>query len=148
MPSINDPGGSTAADAGATVITGASGGMGHACALRFAGLGRRLVLCDLREEAVAEVAAAASSRGAEVTRLGGDIADPAFPAAVAEQLGGEPIGVLIHTAGLSPTMADGARILEVTHTDPAEVVFEVVIDDPAQGWTVYRSERLASLYPE
>ena len=41
-----------------------------------------------------------------------------------------------------------ARILEVTHTTPSDVVFEVVIDDPAQGWTVYRSERLASLYPE
>jgi arylsulfate sulfotransferase len=40
-----------------------------------------------------------------------------------------------------------ARVLEVTRTTPAEVVFEVVIDDPRQGWTVYRSERLASLYP-
>ena len=41
-----------------------------------------------------------------------------------------------------------ARILEVTHTTPALVVFEVLIDDPRQGWTVYRSERLPSLYPE
>jgi hypothetical protein len=41
-----------------------------------------------------------------------------------------------------------ARILEVTHTTPAEVVFEVLIDDLSQGWTVYRSERLPSLYPE
>ncbi len=40
-----------------------------------------------------------------------------------------------------------ARVLEVTHTTPADVVFEVVIDDPRFGWTVYRSERLASLYP-
>lgn len=41
-----------------------------------------------------------------------------------------------------------ARVLEVTHTTPAEVVFEVLLDDPRCGWTVYRSERLASLYPE
>jgi arylsulfate sulfotransferase len=41
-----------------------------------------------------------------------------------------------------------ARVLEVTHEMPAEVVFEVVIDDPTFGWTVYRSERLPSLYPE
>ncbi len=40
-----------------------------------------------------------------------------------------------------------ARVLEVTHTTPSEVVFEVVIDDPRCGWTVYRSERLPSLYP-
>ncbi len=40
-----------------------------------------------------------------------------------------------------------ARVFEVTHETPARVVFEVVIDDPRWGWTVYRSERLPSLYP-
>jgi arylsulfate sulfotransferase len=40
-----------------------------------------------------------------------------------------------------------ARVVEVTRTTPAEVVFEVVLDEPGRGWTVYRSERLASLYP-
>lgn len=40
-----------------------------------------------------------------------------------------------------------ARILEVTHEQPAEKVFEIVIDDPGMGWTVYRSERIPSLYP-
>lgn len=42
-----------------------------------------------------------------------------------------------------------ARILEVTHTSPAEIVFELVIDDdPPTGWRVYRAGRLRSLYPE
>lgn len=40
-----------------------------------------------------------------------------------------------------------ARVFEVTRTEPSRVVFEVVLDDPAWGWTVYRSERLPSLYP-
>ena len=40
-----------------------------------------------------------------------------------------------------------ARVAEVTHENPPSVVFEVVIDDPRWGWTVYRSERLPSLYP-
>ena len=40
-----------------------------------------------------------------------------------------------------------ARILEVTHDTPAKKVFEIVIDDPAMGWAVYRSERVPSLYP-
>ena len=40
-----------------------------------------------------------------------------------------------------------ARIAEVTHETPARVVFEVRLDEPGMGWTVYRSERLASLYP-
>ena len=42
-----------------------------------------------------------------------------------------------------------ARILEVTHTSPAETVFELVInDDPPTGWRIYRAGRLQSLYPE
>jgi arylsulfate sulfotransferase len=39
-----------------------------------------------------------------------------------------------------------ATLTEVTHTEPAERVWEVVIDDPARGWIVYRSERVPSLY--
>ena len=40
------------------------------------------------------------------------------------------------------------RIVEVTHTKPAQKVFELVIDDePPNGWRVYRAERLAGLYP-
>ena len=40
-----------------------------------------------------------------------------------------------------------ARIVEVTHTMPAEKVFELVIrGDPPAGWHVYRAERLPSLY--
>lgn len=109
----NDPSGTVAADLGATVITGAAGGMGRASALRFAAPGRSLILCDLREESLGEVAAAARAKGAEVAVVGGDITDPGFPATVAEGLGSDPIGALIHTAGLSPTMAAGDRILEV-----------------------------------
>ncbi len=42
-----------------------------------------------------------------------------------------------------------STIVEVTHTTPAEKVFEVVIDDtPPDGWAVYRSQRLPSLYPQ
>ncbi len=39
-----------------------------------------------------------------------------------------------------------ARVLEVTHTTPAEKVFEVILDDLTWGWTIYRSERIPSLY--
>jgi arylsulfate sulfotransferase len=35
---------------------------------------------------------------------------------------------------------------EVTHTTPAEKVWEVVIDDPAMSWTSFRAERIPSLY--
>ncbi len=47
-----------------------------------------------------------------------------------------------------PNAHHWARIVEVTHTTPAEKVFEIFIDDEApEGWAVYRAERLASLYP-
>ena len=36
---------------------------------------------------------------------------------------------------------------EVTHTEPVEKVWEVVIDDPRGGWASYRAERVRSLYP-
>ena len=41
------------------------------------------------------------------------------------------------------------RIVEVTHTTPADKVFELVIDDePPNGWRVYRAARLPGFYPE
>ena len=41
-----------------------------------------------------------------------------------------------------------ARILEVTHETPADMVFELVLDDePPAGWRVYRAERWPGLYP-
>jgi hypothetical protein len=43
-----------------------------------------------------------------------------------------------------------ARILEVTHGDQPEKVFELKVDSTEQagsiGWAVFRSERLESLY--
>jgi arylsulfate sulfotransferase len=45
-----------------------------------------------------------------------------------------------------------ARIIEVTHSDPAREVFHIFITDetadPEAGWRVYRSDRIASLYPQ
>ncbi len=44
------------------------------------------------------------------------------------------------------------RIVEVTHSETPEIVFELLIEDPSaehpMGWTVYRSERLPDLYPD
>ncbi|MEE8094511.1 MAG: hypothetical protein V3T47_09780, partial [Gammaproteobacteria bacterium] len=41
-----------------------------------------------------------------------------------------------------------ARIVEVTHTQPAEKVLELVFaDEPPGGVSIYRAKRLASLYP-
>ena len=48
---------------------------------------------------------------------------------------------------IDPRAHNWVRIVEVTHTTPAEKVFELVIDDDESSWTAYRAERLPSLYP-
>ena len=102
-----------AADLGTSVITGAAGGMGRPAAVRLATPGRRLLLCDLHEAPLIALAEELRASGADVDILPGDVAAADFPAQVLGKVGEGPIGALIHTAGLSPTMADPQRILEV-----------------------------------
>lgn len=100
---------------GTMVITGAAGGMGNPAAIRFAAKGRSLLLCDLRAEPVEALARVLRGTGAEIKTLACDIAAPDFPAQILETLGDAPISGLIHTAGLSPTMAEGPRIFDVNY---------------------------------
>lgn len=100
---------------GTVVITGAAGGMGRPAAVRFAAQGRSLLLCDLNAERLETLAAELRGQGGTVTVMAADIAAAEFPAKVIAALDGAQISALIHTAGLSPTMADGERIFEVNY---------------------------------
>ena len=94
-----------------SVVTGAASGMGEATAGLIGGEGP-LLLCDRQEEALA--AAAARLGGcAAIEMLAADLADPAFGERLMAALAGRQVSALVHCAGLSPTMADPARILEV-----------------------------------
>jgi arylsulfate sulfotransferase len=66
-------------------------------------------------------------------------------------------GNILLTNGGSVRTADGGQgmpgqghhwvsLVEVTHTTPAEKVWEVVIDHPAVSWSAFRTERIPSLY--
>ncbi|HUO49342.1 MAG TPA: SDR family oxidoreductase [Acidimicrobiales bacterium] len=106
-----------------TVITGAGGGMGLACIDAFAGRGH-LVLVDVSEQRVAAaLAAAATAAGARAT---GQVCDVTDPAAVADTFdtvrGLGELRSLVHTVGLSPTMADGRRVLDVDLVGAARVL--------------------------
>jgi arylsulfate sulfotransferase len=50
-----------------------------------------------------------------------------------------------------PGSQQWARLVEVTHDDDPQIVWELLIDDrqtrPQIGWSVYRAERVRSLYP-
>lgn len=95
----------------AVVVTGGAGGMGLAVAAALAGTGT-LVLADVRDD-LAETAGR-SLPDVDVHTVRCDVTDPddvdALASLVAE-LGG--LRSLVHTAGLSPQMADWRRVLEV-----------------------------------
>jgi arylsulfate sulfotransferase len=58
--------------------------------------------------------------------------------------------VLITDGARQSGMNRWARIVEVTHTKPAQKVFELIVGEPsrpaARGWTVYRATRIGSFY--
>jgi NAD(P)-dependent dehydrogenase (short-subunit alcohol dehydrogenase family) len=96
---------------GIAVVTGAASGMGEAAARLLAEAGwSQLLLCDLNAERLGE---AAKRLQGQVDTLADDISAPGYGDRLVARLAGRPIGALIHCAGLSPTMADAARVLEV-----------------------------------
>ena len=107
---------------GVAVVTGAAGGMGQPTAVRFAAQGWPLLLCDLDSGRLEQVAAPLRDTGAQVEVLAADVADPGFPGQLLAVLGARQIGALVHTAGLSPTLADPARIWDVNFTATRRLV--------------------------
>jgi 3-hydroxy acid dehydrogenase / malonic semialdehyde reductase len=85
-------------------ITGASSGIGEACAYGFAALGARLLLCARRVDRLTEVAESiAAQHGTEIHLLSLDVSDAGV---VSHVLGGLPpewktIDVLVNNAGFA-----------------------------------------------
>ena len=85
------------------VVTGAGSGMGRACVERLRGLADVVLAADLRAPALDGAAGVAC-----------DVSDPEAVrklAAQARDCG--PFRALVHAAGISPTMGDARRVLEV-----------------------------------
>ncbi len=96
------------------LITGATGGMGRACARLAAGRGYDLVLTDLREDRLQTLARECAGDGLSVDVHALDVSDPAAVQAFAGQLGkGPALDAVIHTLGLSPAMAAWDTIVDV-----------------------------------
>ena len=66
------------------VITGGAGGLGRAFSDKATALGMKLVLSDVRDEALQKMVAELRANGATVTALAGDVADPAHIEALAK----------------------------------------------------------------
>lgn len=104
------------------VITGA-GGMGLSCVRRL-GAGFKVVLCDFNQTHLEKVSQELKGEGFDVYPVQVDIANAESVKNAAEYaagLGG--LHAVIHTAGLSPTMASAERITEVDLVGTARVLF-------------------------
>lgn len=116
-----EQGGATAPEV--VVVTGA-GGMGVACVRRI-GSGRRVLLADNAEPHLTEVVDELTRQGFDVH---GQVVDVSARESVqrlvdrAASLGS--LCTLVHTAGLSPTMADPDRVLAVDLIGTAHVLAE------------------------
>jgi NADP-dependent 3-hydroxy acid dehydrogenase YdfG len=97
-----------AGDARTVVVTGASSGIGEACAHAFAAAGDRVVLVARREERLAQLAATlADAHGTTTLQIALDVRDRP---AVESRLGGLPeewrdVDVLVNSAGLAAGLA-------------------------------------------
>lgn len=95
------------------LITGATGGMGRASAVLAAKEGYQLILADLSAEKLAALAQECAEAGATVECQVLDVtkaSDIENLCAVAKNGG---IDAIIHTVGISPTMAGWEKIIEV-----------------------------------
>ena len=99
---------------GTAIVIGAGSGMGSAVAARLAEVHERLLLADVVVEAAERVASELPGN-AEVHRC--DLTSSDDLVALVEAAGG--FHALVVTAGLSPTMAPGRRIVEVDLVGPA-----------------------------
>ncbi|MFT4265406.1 MAG: SDR family oxidoreductase [Nocardioides sp.] len=96
------------------VITGAGGGVGQATARRL-GLRYRLVIAARRAEQIASLHESLVAEGYDVAlATTTDVTDPASLIGLATSAAAVgPIGAVVHTAGVSPAIADWRSILDV-----------------------------------
>jgi NAD(P)-dependent dehydrogenase (short-subunit alcohol dehydrogenase family) len=107
------PAASSEKQRGVAVLTGAGGGVGAACARRFAGA-HKLVITDVEEMRLEDTARELREHGHEVEAVVCELTDARAVQALAQLAAGAgELRVLVNAAGLSPSMADAWRILDV-----------------------------------
>ncbi|MCD2190369.1 SDR family NAD(P)-dependent oxidoreductase [Actinomycetospora soli] len=94
------------------LVTGASGGIGRAIAERLGDHGADVVLVGRNEAALEDAAAVVRTRGGTARVVALDLADPAAPRKLVEQVG--EVELLLNNAGV----ATGGAVVD---TDPAEL---------------------------
>jgi len=103
------------------IITGATGGMGRACAWLF-GSAHELVLTDVGREPLEQFAEELRDDGFRVLAFAGDIASEPVLSRIAQVADGTCPITLIHTAGIGPSQADWRTIISINLIAAARVV--------------------------
>ncbi|GAA1845857.1 SDR family oxidoreductase [Actinomadura bangladeshensis] len=99
---------------GTVLVTGALGGMGEASCRRLATRYPHLLLTDRDEGRLATAAQQVRELGARCDVVGGDLAEPAAITRIGEFVGEHGgLRALVHTAAVSPSMADWKTLLTV-----------------------------------
>jgi NAD(P)-dependent dehydrogenase (short-subunit alcohol dehydrogenase family) len=115
------------------IVTGASSGIGKACALRFAEEGAAIVGCARRMDKLEELVAAVQRSGRRAAAVACDVADEAdidrVVAAAAEQFG--QIDILVNVAQGGLERHSGPRITEITR----DAALELYVTGPLQSMT-------------
>ncbi|NKC32231.1 3-oxoacyl-[acyl-carrier-protein] reductase [Falsiroseomonas selenitidurans] len=128
------------------LVTGATGGIGAAIATALHAQGASVALTGRRE---AELAVLAETLGGRVQVVPADLADPAAPAALVEQVeaGLGPLDILVNNAGFTRDMlalrmgdADWNAVLEVDLTAPFRLARSAL-----RGMMKRRSGRIISI---
>jgi NAD(P)-dependent dehydrogenase (short-subunit alcohol dehydrogenase family) len=128
------------------VVTG-TGGMGIACARRL-GTGHRLVLAEANEDRLVSVVDMLRDEGFETHGYPIDVSDLSSVKGLAGFAASHgPLATLVHTAGLSPSMASGRRILEVNLRGTALMIeaFEQLAGQASVG--VFVASMAGHLWP-
>jgi NAD(P)-dependent dehydrogenase (short-subunit alcohol dehydrogenase family) len=105
------------------LVTGAARGMGRACAVRLAPTVDTLLIVDRDEAGLADAAAALTDQTRNVVSVALDVTNRAALEGLAARV--SALGALrsvAHAAGISPTMADWRRVLEVDLVGSAQLV--------------------------
>lgn len=132
---------------GVAMVTGAAGGMGSHCARLLAEDGwTDLLLCDLDEARLEGIAKSLKEKGANVELLSGEITDPSFYDRLGDTLGSREVGAAIHTAGVSPHMADARRLLAI-NLDATQKLVDTIRPHMADGGAAVLFASMAGHFP-
>ena len=104
------------------IVTGAGSGIGAACARQLVGSADVLLLADVNEAAITAHAATLGGQGARCEPVVVDVTDQAGVQRLAEPAASGTLRRVAHVAGISPTMADWRRVLDVDLVGTARLI--------------------------